>query len=329
MLNYLKLVTLCTAILVVCRIMFVQEQDVPQSTVEPTIDRDAESKRELQLFVHKMDRFRDFFESIQTLIPNIFMSDSSDRLAIKQITGDVHTIWRNTQCHVINYDFDKNASSLAHKEKSRQSRRSKRHNPSRQFGRVVIRTNHSMPLTSGTSSLSTDTFISPSDYLCRHAASDADSYTTVTLATTMLFNDKTFILNNTLRNWSRLRPFVQPVLYVTPSDSQAHAPAAIQLACSLGWDVYLAPECNEDNFPVLRSMMADMLSKYSAPMVGYANGDILFDTSLPRTLQFFVRHRGKLLPDSKSYHLITGRRKDLTVSVGDYWVGRWRKRGRT
>jgi hypothetical protein len=60
-------------------------------------------------------------------------------------------------------------------------------------------------------------------------------------------------------------------------------------------------------------MVADARQKYSAAaMVGYANGDILFDNSLPETLEFFFRHHSQFV--TKKYQLITGLRTDVKVS---------------
>ena len=138
------------------------------------------------------------------------------------------------------------------------------------FGQVVIAYNRSLPLNNRTLKLTDQVNIAPADYLCVHTPYPSDrGPATFILATTMFFGKQSFLLNNTINNWSNLRPFVQPVLYVSPSSEQYHAHATVMHACSMGWDVYVVPECNAHGFPVLRSMMADLIHKYSAAPVLY------------------------------------------------------------
>ena len=76
----------------------------------------------------------------------------------------------------------------------------------------------------------------------------------LTLFTTMYASpSKFFIFNNTLHVWAKLQPFVNPVLFMTPKDI-AQAPDLVSTACSLGWNVYAAPLCNREGYPVLKSM---------------------------------------------------------------------------
>jgi hypothetical protein len=182
------------------------------------------------------------------------------------------------------------------------------------FGQVVVAQKKSQPITNSTAELSDSIYVAPADYICRHTPSPLDDAIRVVLATTMFFpTDQTFMQKNTIRNWARLRPYVQPVLYITPTSAQPRGPASVRLACTLGWDVYIVPESSSSEFPVLRSMIEDARQKYPKPaMVGYANGDILFDNSLPETLEFFFRHHRQFV--TKKYQLLTGLRRDVKVS---------------
>jgi hypothetical protein len=182
------------------------------------------------------------------------------------------------------------------------------------FGQVVIAYDKAHNLTLSPAPLSDTIYLPPADYLCLHGSSPLDVSTRLVLATTIFFSNATaYLTHNTLRNWARLRPFIQPVLYVTPTASQAQGPATVKLACSLGWDVFIAPESNSNNFPVLRAMMQDVKQKYAAPMLGYANGDILFDASMPQTVEFFLQHHRSFV--TKDYQLIVGIRIDTPVST--------------
>ena len=248
-----------------------------------------------------------------------------------------HSDWRNNTLyfHTIHYNLQ---LSLAKKQANNKSAKGKQAPVSQQvplwqqqlgaFGKVVIANDSSLSLTKTTATLTDQVNIAPADCLCIHTppppppddAAAADDppppAPTLALATTVLFSGKQhFLINNTITNWGDLRPFVQPVLYVTltSNQDQPHAHATIKHACNVGWDVYVVPESNPNNFPVLRTMMADLLHKYSTPLVGYANGDILFDKSLQETLEFFLKHKKKITKNVP-HHLITGRRKDILVS---------------
>ena len=168
----------------------------------------------------------------------------------------------------------------------------------------------------------------PAKCLCCNSGKSS-SETLITLATSMHFTTSSIsLLNVTLSNWLLLRPFVQPVLYVTPEVAPSVTPDVtskvtrpdvaliLERACCDGWDVYIAPECNRDNLPVLRSIMADVKYRYNTPYVGFANGDIVFDGSLHSVLHYIhtVRERDK--QDSlqrKKMLFAIGNRKNLEV----------------
>ena len=308
---YVKIVLACTIVLLMYKMFLLTVFDpslnatVKNQTPEEIEITPINIEKQVKRFVHDMINFKD--KLIGSEYDNTPVSSSSathdlirlrnkrNKRTLKQV------IWENSDLyfHKIQYNFDTNATrpSLPSGYK---------------FGKVTIAYNKSREITTGTVELSNNVYIAPSDYICIHTPVQSDKAATVVLATTMFFNDHTFLLNNTIKNWSRFRPYLQPVLYVTPTKNQPHAYHAVRHACSLGWDVYIVPESNPNNFPVLRTMMADLLHKYSAPIIGYANGDILFDNTLPETLQFFHKYKDKFL--NKIYHLITGRRKDVLVS---------------
>ena len=299
----IKLLSLFLISLVGLTVCHITAGGAHQSVTHLSISQDIKSPpslvgvaKQVQQYVQKVIENKLFFSATE-----LDHKDASQRTP-KQVT------WNNTLMyfHKVHYNF--NASAGAKRVNLQKVRVPKLGT----FGEVVIAYNSSQQITNRTAELSDIIYVAPADYICVHAASPLDNQIKVVLATTMFFPTKqTFLTNNTIRNWARLRPFVQPVLYVTPSDTQPFGPSSVRLACSLGWDVYIVPESSTSNFPVLRTMVEDVRQKYSAPMIGYANGDILFDNSLPATLDFFLRHHHKFI--AKKYHLITGQRKDLMV----------------
>ena len=138
------------------------------------------------------------------------------------------------------------------------------------------------------------------------------SPTLLTLFTTMYDRkDKMFIFNNTVNMWPKLEG-IKPVLFVTPmKQNSPHMIRLLVSACNQGWDVLVAPHCNNDTYPVLRSMYHIVLNNYDSMFYGYTNGDIVFDDTLPLTLSHLVQQDPHIFHRK---HLICGQRHNVYVS---------------
>lgn len=144
--------------------------------------------------------------------------------------------------------------------------------------------------------------------ICVHARSK----NLLTLFTTMYDRkDKMFIFNNTVNLWPQLKD-VKPVLFLTPDNTSSPAMVRlVTLACNSGWDVLVAPHCNNDSYPVLRSMWQIVLSNYDSFFFGYTNGDMIFDDTLTLTLEHLKTHDSHIF---KHKHLLSGQRHNIYVS---------------
>ena len=117
---------------------------------------------------------------------------------------------------------------------------------------------------------------------------------------------KTHIYKNTIRNWERLKPWVQPVLYYLPGED-----SLLDFAKAHGWDVMEVPKLSKAKVPVLRHMFLKAREKYTTPFYCYTNGDILFDDGLIKTLKVL-----KPVTSKMKQVLIVGRRTNYKVSPG-------------
>ena len=108
---------------------------------------------------------------------------------------------------------------------------------------------------------------------------------------------------NTLRYWAKLRPQVQPVLYVEPGSSDY----LTELAKAEGWLVYNAPRLRH-GYPLLKDMFLHATYNVTPHtfFVGYANSDILFTRDLMETLVFLTKINGGFLKEKGL--LMSGRR---------------------
>lgn len=138
----------------------------------------------------------------------------------------------------------------------------------------------------------------------------------LTLFTTMYENtNKSYIFRNTIRLWAKLVPKVQPVLFISPSLIKEKAEELHDLAryaCSQGWSVIMTPYCNADGYPVLKSMFRTIEDLYRTPWIGYANGDILFNNSLTKSLEVLEKY---VTRDPEKMFLVVGQRVDVPVSI--------------
>ena len=117
---------------------------------------------------------------------------------------------------------------------------------------------------------------------------------------------KTHIYKNTIRNWERLKPWVQPVLYYLPGED-----SLLDFAKAHGWDVLEVPKLSKAKVPILRHMFLKTREKYTTPFYCYTNGDILFDDGLIKTLKVL-----KPVTSKMKQVLIVGRRTNYKVSPG-------------
>ena len=72
----------------------------------------------------------------------------------------------------------------------------------------------------------------------------------------------------------------------------------------------IASNCNNENYPLMRSMFIAGYSIWDSVWYSYVNGDILFDQSLFDALLLVRQYRSKL----KRYTMLVGRRHDVNVS---------------
>ena len=110
---------------------------------------------------------------------------------------------------------------------------------------------------------------------------------------------------NTLYNWAKFLPLMQPVLFSANSTRLFDS-----IARQLGWHVYEIPRVNDYGTPYIADTL-DVIAnndKYNSIFYGFANGDILFDTSLAETLKSLVRRRITL---PMAPILVTGQRTNI------------------
>ena len=116
---------------------------------------------------------------------------------------------------------------------------------------------------------------------------------------------------NTLRNWATFLPRMQPVLF-------SHQPSVDyeNFAEQIGWARFSIPAVNIHGTPYLNDMILKLINDttiINSPFFyGFANGDILFDDTLPATLSSIAHHVSSL-PSAPI--LITGRRTNFEFPV--------------
>ncbi len=130
----------------------------------------------------------------------------------------------------------------------------------------------------------------------------------VTLFTTM--HDSTrnhYLYKNVIHLHSALKPKVQPMLFVSSPVVEKNL---VRDACAEGWHVLIAPSCNKHQLPVLRDMFLAAQKVQRSHFYAYANGDIVFEDSLIKTLEYLL---------SKTPHfsqaLFVGSRTNVKVRV--------------
>lgn len=134
---------------------------------------------------------------------------------------------------------------------------------------------------------------------------------------------------NTLKNWVKFLPRMQPVLFVTPPTKHFVKPAL-----ELGWQVYDVPRVNEYGTPYISNMLDIIMNSsigYDSIFYGFSNGDILFDSSFQVTLEAIARDLTSL-PNAPV--LIVGQRTNYRILESHtgplyefYFIERLRARG--
>ena len=134
---------------------------------------------------------------------------------------------------------------------------------------------------------------------------------------------------NTLHNWANFIPLMQPVLFSSNSTRQFDS-----IARQLGWHVYQIPRVNDHGTPYISDMLDVIMNNntYNSIFYGFANGDILFDTSLSETLMSLM-NRGNSLPHEPV--LVIGQRTNYKMSdnltqpvIDFYYIEQLRARGK-
>ena len=108
-------------------------------------------------------------------------------------------------------------------------------------------------------------------------------------------------------NWASFIPQIRPVLFASDLDS-----VLSKLAKESGWDVLPMVRMNSHKTPFLRDMYRDAFNRSNSTFYGFANGDLLFDNSLIRTL-IVVRNNMNSIQNNV---LMVGQRTN--VFVHDY-----------
>jgi hypothetical protein len=134
---------------------------------------------------------------------------------------------------------------------------------------------------------------------------------------------------NTVNNWCKFRPYrMQPILFAVNSTEYDG------MANRTGWLRQQVPAVNAHGTPFLNDMISVMINSDDTPhslFYGFANGDILFDESLPATLHAVAAAMERL---PLTPILITGRRTNFEFAsnkssvIRDFFiVEEMRKRG--
>ena len=134
---------------------------------------------------------------------------------------------------------------------------------------------------------------------------------------------------NTLHNWAKFIPLMQPILFSSNSSRQFDG-----IARQLGWHVYQIPRVNDHGTPYISDMLDVIMNNntYNSIFYGFANGDILFDSSLPETLKSLA---SRINYFSREPILVTGQRTNYKMSenwtkpLGDlYYINQLRVKGK-
>ncbi|KAK2146112.1 hypothetical protein LSH36_631g01006 [Paralvinella palmiformis] len=116
-----------------------------------------------------------------------------------------------------------------------------------------------------------------------------------------------------IKNWAALSPHLNPVLFVPFTE---HNNSWISTAISNNWKVRILYVLRH-NLPVLTAMFKEIMASTATPFIGYANADILFDTSLITTLRYLSRR----INVTNEMILIVGQRRNVDIEKVDLGSG--------
>ncbi|ESO03407.1 hypothetical protein HELRODRAFT_173704 [Helobdella robusta] len=83
-----------------------------------------------------------------------------------------------------------------------------------------------------------------------------------------------------------------------------------EIALSHGWDLLPIPAANSHGTPYLKPMVKEIFKNYNATFYGFANGDLLFDETLTRSLNFIKSYLKHPLENNA---MLIGRRIDVML----------------
>ena len=139
----------------------------------------------------------------------------------------------------------------------------------------------------------------------------------ITLFTTIRDREcRNEIHNRTLINWESLSPQVTPVLFMPYTEMNTSSWSVT--ARSRNWDVRILHALRH-RLPLIKYMFQEILNSSTTPFVGYANADILFDSSLIQTLRSLMASSSPDVPHQMT--LIVGRRRDANITTFDLGSG--------
>lgn len=109
-----------------------------------------------------------------------------------------------------------------------------------------------------------------------------------------------------LANWPSFKPYIQPVVFLNFTNSSIAKRARLA-----GWDVLPLTRVNDAGTPFLKDMYRTVFDKYQSMLYGFANGDILFDKGIIKTLRG-IQQKMQTLDNNV---LLTGRRTNVLVDL--------------
>ncbi|KAK2139731.1 hypothetical protein LSH36_1635g00002 [Paralvinella palmiformis] len=114
---------------------------------------------------------------------------------------------------------------------------------------------------------------------------------------------RTHFTNNVILNWSKLRPWIQPVMFVDDIGS-----SIAEMAKQNGWLIRPVPR-RRSNIPVFKDLILETSTiNPSSPLVGFANDDILFAYNIITTIAVILE---SLVTIREQFVFITGRRRNV------------------
>lgn len=114
-----------------------------------------------------------------------------------------------------------------------------------------------------------------------------------------------------LANWPTFKPYIKPVVFLNFTKS-----SFAKRARSAGWDVLPITKTNYIGTPCLKEMYRTVFAKYKSMLYGFANGDILFDNSIVKTL-VGIQHKANALEYNV---MMTGRRTNVPIDLNVSWT---------